>query len=146
MADWFADVTRTMADDKMSRRSAMRRLAGSVAGVTLASALPGLALARKKSCPVGGNCTIGFTNCQGNPNTNCYCFTDSSGKGVCGCNTYCSYLSPCNSNKGCGKYNICIISNGCTGCASSWGQCIFKCAGPHKNCTLGNGHGVTAAR
>ena len=146
MANWFEDVTRTMADDKLSRRAAMRRIAESVAGVALASTLPGLALAKKKSCFVGGNCTIGFTNCQGNPNTNCFCFTDSTGKGKCGCNSFCSGIASCNSDKNCGKGSICIISNGCTGCGSSSGTCVWKCSGAHKNCQLGNGQGRTAAR
>src|SRR5579872_1598747 len=145
MADWFEDLITTMANDKISRRWAMRRISGSAAGVALASALPELALARKKSCPVGGNCTIGFTNCQGNPNTNCFCFTDSTGKGKCGCNMYCSGGLFCNSDKNCGKGSICIISNGCSGCGSS-GICIWKCVGEHKNCQLGNGQGPTAAR
>ncbi len=146
MADWFEDLITTMANDKISRRWAMRRIAGSAAGVALASALPELALARKKSCPVGGNCTIGFTNCQGNPNTNCFCFTDSTGKGKCGCNGYCSGLFPCNSDKNCGKGNMCSILNGCTGCGASSGMCIRKCSGSNKNCQLGNGQGPTAAR
>jgi hypothetical protein len=146
MANWLEDVTKTLADEKIGRRTAIRRVAGTVTGVALASVVPGLALAKKKACPVGGNCTIGFTNCHGNPNTNCYCFTDSTGKGKCGCSQYCSGLFPCNRDSDCGKGGMCSILNGCTGCGSSSGWCLNKCSGMHKNCTLGSGHGPTAAR
>ena len=145
MAQWFEDLTRTIADEKVGRRTAMRRIAGTVAGVALASVVPGAALAKSKSCPVGGNCTIGFKNCQGNSNTNCFCFTDISGKGKCGCNMYCSGLSPCARDSHCGKGTLCIILNGCTGCSSSNSVCVLKCAGKNKNCQLGSGRGATAA-
>ncbi len=41
MAKWFEDLTKTMADEKLPRREVIRRLAGSVAGIALASLLPG---------------------------------------------------------------------------------------------------------
>jgi hypothetical protein len=146
MANWFEDFTKTIADDKIGRRTAMRRIAGSLASAALASAVPGLALAKKKACPVGGNCTIGFKNCQGNSNTNCYCFTDSTGKGKCGCNMSCSGIFTCNRDSDCGKGSICIILNGCTGCGGTSGTCVFKCSGAHKNCQIGSGQGPTAAQ
>jgi len=42
MASWFEDVTKTLADEKIGRRTALRRVAGTVAGAALASAIPGL--------------------------------------------------------------------------------------------------------
>jgi len=147
MANWFEDVTKTLADEKIGRRTALRRVGGTVAGVALAGAIPGLALAKKNQCPNGGgNCTIGFSNCN-NPNTNCFCFTDISGKAVCGCNSYCSQIPVCSSDKTCGKAGKCISANGCTGCGTSTGVCVPNCAKKkNKNCVLGSGHGTTAAR
>lgn len=144
MARWFEDLTKQMADDKIDRRTAIRRVAGTVAGAALASAVPGLALAKNKACPVGGSCSKGFPNCQGNPNVNCFCYTDSTGKGKCGCNQFCSGLFPCNKDTDCGKGGMCIILNGCNGCSSSNGMCILKCKGKNKNCQLGSGQGPTA--
>jgi len=148
MANWFEDVTKTLADEKIGRRTALRRVGGTVAGVALAGAIPGLALASiKKHCPQGGNCTIGFTMCQAQNNTNCFCFTDTNGKAVCGCNSYCSQIPTCANDKGCPKGNKCITANGCTGCGSSSGVCIPNCLKKkNKNCVLGSGHGTTAAR
>jgi hypothetical protein len=96
MANWFEDVTKTLADEKIGRRTALRRVGGTVAGVALAGAIPGMALAKvNKHCPQGGNCTIGFTECQKQGNSNCFCFTDTNGKGACGCNSYCSQIPTC---------------------------------------------------
>jgi hypothetical protein len=148
MANWFEDVTKTLADEKIGRRTALRRVGGTVAGVALAGAIPGMALAKvNKHCPVGGNCTIGFTMCQKQGNTNCFCFTDTTGKGICGCNTYCSQSKTCAKDKQCGAGNKCITANGCTGCGSSSGVCVPNCLKKkNKNCVLGSGHGTTAAR
>jgi hypothetical protein len=147
MANWFETITKTLADEKIGRRTALRRVGGTVAGVALAGALPELALAKKSQCPGGGgNCSVGFSNCN-NSNTNCYCFTETSGKAVCGCNEYCSQAPSCSSNKQCGKGNACITANGCTGCGTSTGVCIANCAKKkNRNCQLGSGHGTTAAR
>lgn len=151
MANWFDDLTKTMADDKLSRRQAMVRIVGVAAGTAIAVWLPDQALAKhvpwKKQCPMGGcGCTCGFVNCTGNPNTNCYCFESIEGKGACACNGYCSQLSKCPSTSHCQKGYVCITNNGCTGCSSSYGICIQKCAGKYKNCKLGNSHaGLTAA-
>ena len=38
MAHWFEDLSKTVADEKIGRRTAMRRVAGTVAGAALASA------------------------------------------------------------------------------------------------------------
>src|SRR5258708_423327 len=84
MANWLEDLTKTMANDKLSRRQAIGSIAGVVAGATIITWLPDQVLAKhvpwKKQCPNGGcNCTCGFENCFGNPNTNCYCFQSIEG-------------------------------------------------------------------
>src|SRR5579885_2961841 len=148
MANWFENVTKTLADDKISRRTALRRVGGTVAGVAAASAIPGLALAKgNKHCPNGGlTCTNGnLYNCVGISNSNCYCFTSLSGKAVCGCNSYCSQIPTCSSSQKCPKGSVCIVSTGCN-CSSSQGVCVPACKKKNKNCQLGSGHGSTAAR
>jgi hypothetical protein len=146
MANWFEDVTKTLADEKIGRRTAMRRVGGTVAGVALAGAIPGMALAKNKHCPGAGNCTnFNFTNCVGNTNTNCFCFTKLGGKPVCGCNSYCSQVPTCSSSSKCAKGTSCIVSTGCN-CSNSAGVCVANCKGKNKNCILGSGHGTTTAR
>jgi hypothetical protein len=146
MANWFEDVTKTLADEKIGRRTAMRRVAGTVAGVALASGIPAVALAKSKACPGFGSCSGGtFTNCVGNANTNCYCFEKLGGKAVCGCNSFCSQVPACSSSQKCAKGNSCAVLTGCN-CVSSAGVCIPNCKGKNKNCVLGSGHGMTAAR
>jgi hypothetical protein len=145
MANWFEDVTKTLADEKIGRRTAMRRVAGTVAGVALASGIPAVALAKTKACPTGGTCSNPFTNCAGNANTNCYCFTKLGGKPVCGCNSFCSQSPTCSSSSKCAKGTVCIVETGC-GCQSSSGVCVPACKGKNKNCQLGSGHGTTTAR
>lgn len=152
MANWFEDLTKTVADDTLTRRQAVRRLVGIVAGSTLASWLPEQALAApnlpwKQQCSgMGGNCDWGFINCQGNPNTNCYCFTGAPGAPAtfCGCNTYCSQEPTCKRQSHCPKGTVCSTSNGCTGCSPYSGVCIQKCKGKYKNCVFPDGHGITA--
>jgi len=147
MANWFEDVTKTLADEKIGRRTALRRVGGTVAGVALAGAIPGLALAANKRCPGGGgNCSIGFSNCTG-PNTNCYCFSDiKHAKATCGCNSFCSQIPLCTSDSGCSKGSKCVAPTGCNSCSPTQGVCIPLCRGKNKNCQLGSGHGSTAAR
>lgn len=148
MAHWFEDLTKTMAHDKLSRRQVVGRIAGVVAGATIATWLPDQALAKhipwKKQCPNGSNCNTPPTHCNGNPNTNCFCSTSTEGNPVCICNSYCSQLPVCSNSGQCKKGFICITENGCTGCGDSYGVCIAKCKGKHKNCQLGSGHGLTA--
>src|SRR5712675_1876717 len=96
MAYWFEDLTKTMADDRLSRRQAIRRVAGGVTGMALASWLPGQVLAKdipwNKQCPGHTDCRSS-PNCNGNPNTNCFCFSHITGKkDVCGCDSFCSQL------------------------------------------------------
>ena len=146
MANWFDDLTKTIADDKIGRRTAIRRVAGTVVAVVVASALPASAEARgKKQCPVGSDCSIDSPNCMYNPNPNCYCFTQTNGKPVCGCNSYCSQIPTCASSADCSRGYTCITANGCTGCGTSSGVCVPRCKGKNKNCQLGSGHGPTAA-
>ncbi|HJT58101.1 MAG TPA: hypothetical protein VJ761_16470 [Ktedonobacteraceae bacterium] len=152
MANWLEDLTKTIADDKLTRRQAVRRIVGVVAGATLATWLPEQALAQnipwKKQCTMGGNCDYTFFNCN-NPNPNCICFTGAPGApaAFCGCNTYCSQLSTCKIQSHCPRGTICSIENGCDNCGTTTSPavCIPACKGKHKNCTLGSGHGMTAA-
>lgn len=147
MANWFENVTKTLADDKISRRTALRRVGGTVAGVAAASAIPGLALAKNKHCPNGAlTCTNGnLYNCVGISNTNCYCFTGLNGKPVCGCNSYCSQIPTCSQSSKCPKGSACIDQNGCN-CGTSAGVCVPNCAKKkNRNCQLGSGHGTTVA-
>src|SRR5579872_1411129 len=99
MADWFGDLTKTLADSTLPRRQAIRRISGVVAGAALASWLPGQAFAaseQKHRCSPYGTCSSNFPNCGINKYNNCYCFQKiGSAKGVCGCNTYCSSFAPC---------------------------------------------------
>ncbi len=147
MADWFEDLTKTMADEKLPRRQAIHRIAGGGAGVALTSWLPGQVLVKinpeSKQCPTGCPCTVDCP-CGFNQHGNCFCFITIKGKGVCGCNSYCSQSPTCSSSSQCGKGYSCITNNGCTGCGDSYGVCVAKCKGKNKNCQLGEGHGMTA--
>jgi hypothetical protein len=148
MTHWFEDLTKTMADEKMGRRAAIGHVAGTVVGAALAGMLPGTIQAKQnKQCPngcdpcAGGECV----NCMNNPNTNCYCFMQSNGTPVCGCNMYCSQASLCSASSQCKKGFACIPGAGCYGCPNPPGICLPICKGKHKNCQLGSGHGSTAA-
>jgi hypothetical protein len=147
MNDWFDDITRTLADDTLSRRQIVRKVASTMAGVALAAFLPADVLAKRKHgrCPyvdktgVGGpTCFAGEPGCSGNQN--CYSFMDISLKADwCGCNEYCSTAKPCTSDKTCAKGYFC---SGCTGCGQA-GICVQCC---NKTCTLSSSHaGRTAA-
>ncbi len=46
MANWFEDLTTRVSDDQLTRRQAVRRMVGVVAGATLAPWLPEQVLAR----------------------------------------------------------------------------------------------------
>ncbi len=147
MANWLEDLTQTLADDKLPRRQAIRRIAGSVTGIALASWLPGQVLAQnipwKKQCPIGSDCPSCCENSNGNPNTNCFCFTSIEGKGACGCTNFCSQLPVCSHSSQCKRGFVCITENGCDGCGNSYGVCVAKCKGKHENCKLPDGHGLT---
>jgi hypothetical protein len=148
MANWFETVTKTLGDEKLSRRKAMKTAVGVAAAAALAAVIPGEAFAAEKkkhhknhhACKNPGNCNGSpFNNCGTNPN--CYCFENyGSTKGTCGCNSYCASIAPCTKNSDCGKGNVCIGSTGC-GCTS--GFCIPVC---NKTCVLdANRSGRTAA-
>ena len=143
MANWFEDFTKTVADEKIGRRTAIRRVAGTLIGATLASTLPSLTLAKSKQCLYGGTCSNGFPNCTNNPN--CYCFTGARlGTAHCLCNDYCSSISSfdrgaCQKNSDCPKGQACTKYNGCSGCGNETGICFYQCKGQHKNCTLPTG-------
>jgi hypothetical protein len=63
MANWFEDLTKTIADEKLTRRQAVRRMVGVVAGATLATWLPEQALATnlpwKQQCSGLGEAVTG---------------------------------------------------------------------------------------
>src|SRR5579859_3403586 len=104
MANWFESITKTMADDKLSRRQAMKKAVGVTAAAALASLIPmGDAFAATSDrgghyCKYPSCCScVDFPNCQLKKygNTNCYCFQKlGSTTGVCACNSYCPSLSP----------------------------------------------------
>ncbi len=150
MADWFEDFTKTIADDKLTRRQAVGSIAGVVAGATIAVWLPEQVLAKtipwKKQCPNGSTCETPVMFCNGNPNTNCFCLTgmfSSEPRGFCGRNSYCSQLSTCINQSDCRRGTVCSYYNACN-CQGTSGVCITACKGKHKNCQLGSGHGLTA--
>lgn len=145
MAQWFEDLTKTLGDDKIGRRTAIRRVAGTLVGAAFASAIPEAALARiHKHCLGYGDCTANFSNCMGVRNLNCYCFEHLGGTPVCGCNSLCSQIPTCSGSMKCPKGYACIVSTGCN-CSITQGVCVAKCRGIHKNCQIGSGHGPTAA-
>ncbi len=149
MANWFETITKTLADDKLSRRSAMKKAAGVTAAAALAAVIPaGEAFAatpdKGHSCKNPGTCSgPPFSNCGLKKwnNTNCYCFEKiGSTAGSCGCNTYCASAPPCSSQSNCASGYVCISNTGC-GCTT--GVCVQKCT---KTCVLAsNGAGRTAA-
>ncbi len=162
MANWFEELTKTLVDEKLTRRQVVLRTLGIVAGAAVAPLISinpvsasmrprvrrGISTCSGGSCSgPAGNCSIGFANCPGNSNTNCYGFTDINGQGVCGCNIYCSQAQSCSNDSGCPGGYACIASNGCSGCGSSQGVCIPLCCGNNSNCVLGSSEhdGTTAA-
>ena len=134
MANWFDQVTKTMADKKLGRRQAMKTIAGTVAGAALAGYLPETALAKKFGCSVQMCGT--YTNCPKNSNTNCFCFANIKGKADCGCDYLCSSATHCTKNSDCGKGHYCSLT--CCGTM----DCIQNC---NSTCVLGSGHGKTAS-
>ncbi len=149
MANWFEDLTKSIADDKLPRRQAMRRIVGTIAGLGLTSWIPKEVWAKdipkgKPVCLPSHPCNGTAPNCPNPNNYNCFCFTTIKGTtGDCGCNTFCSGLPTCNSPHDCPKGSFCSINNGCTGCGGPPGVCLPKCSA---TCHLGKGEGATAAR
>jgi hypothetical protein len=146
MTHWFEDLTKTLADEKMGRRAAIRRVAGTVVGVAVAGVLPGTVQAKQnKHCPFGGCEPCGggeCVGCQNNPNQNCFCFVQSNSAPVCGCNSLCSQISPCSAPSQCKRGFACIVGTACD-CPNGSGTCVPRCRGKHKNCQIGSGYGLT---
>jgi hypothetical protein len=145
MANWFETVTKTLADDKLSRRKAMRKAAGAAAGIALAAFIPGEAFAASDTCTPPGNCSIGFATCGHNINGNCNCYT-KHGTGIrasqCGCNVFCSQIQTCTNSHGCPAGSFCAFFSGCD-CTGTTGYCVPKCT---HTCILGADHtGATSA-
>ncbi len=149
MANWFESITKTLADDKLSRRLAVRKVAGVTTAAALAALIPaGAAFAAIPDkgghyCKYPGTCSSIFVNCQTKKygNSNCYCFEKiGTITGVCACNTYCASAPICSSQSGCASGYACTSNDGC-GCTT--GLCLQKCT---KTCTLAsNGAGRAAA-
>src|SRR5215469_17842988 len=123
MAHWFEDLTKTLGDDQIGRRTAIRRIAGTLAGTAFASAIAKIAEAKRNYCTGYGGCNSFFDNCLNDSNTNCYCFEQLGGKAVCGCNSYCSQIPTCSQSMKCPKTYACIVSTGCN-CSTSQGVCV----------------------
>lgn len=135
MPNWFEDLTKTVADETIGRRTAMRRIAGGIAGVVLASGVPGLALASQKPCTTGGSCPTGFKRCPGNKNPNCLCYQRAKGLSPqCGCNHSCSNLVFCTTDASCGVPGQFCAYNTCCNPPPNMGICIAACAGTNKHC------------
>ena len=150
MTEWFSDLTKTLANETLSRRQATLRFAGILAGGALAFWLPGQVFAQSENtdiCSPVGTCSTSYSNCGNNQYHNCYCFQHiRTGKGVCACNGFCNCdtesTQPCFCDKqtDCGKGYVCVTNTGC-GCTT--GICVQKCT---KTCQLqGNRTGRTAA-
>jgi len=146
MANWFETVTKTLADDKLSRRKALRKAAGAAAGIALAALIPGEAFAASPdNCSPAGNCSIGFPTCGHNQFGNCNCYT-KHGVGIrasgCGCNVFCSQIQNCTRDHDCPAGSFCAFSSGCD-CTGTTGFCIPHCT---RTCQLGAEHtGATSA-
>ncbi|HJT59221.1 MAG TPA: kelch repeat-containing protein, partial [Ktedonobacteraceae bacterium] len=61
MANWLEDLTKTVSDDKLTRRQVVRRMGGVVAGATLAAWLPEQVLARPVAIPHASRGTWSLT-------------------------------------------------------------------------------------
>lgn len=143
MSNWFDDLTKTLADEKLTRRRVIFGAMGIIAGATFATVMPRSLVSAKPeararkyasgSCPSVGSCAGGNFNCVGNPNANCYCFQDMSGSAVCGCNTNCSGIVACSTDTDCGAGYACVTN---TMCSCNSGVCVPLCTGPHAKCQL----------
>lgn len=148
MSDWFHDITKTLADNTLSRREAVKKIAVTIAGTALASWFPGIALARSQfgKCPDcipnGCNSCSCFTGgCSHNNNCLCLFKLDSQEEWLCGCIEYCASAKPCTRQSDCGKGSFCSTNNGCA-CPPN-GICVQKCT---KTCHLAaEGVGRTTA-
>ena len=134
MANWFDDLTKTLADASLTRRQALKHIAGTATAVVLAFWLPEQALAANQPnhhCTLGGGCMGSFLYCGHNKYENCYCMNQMGRNyGVCVCNTYCASAPPCSHSSQCGIGYACVTNNGC-GCTI--GFCMQKCT---KTCQL----------
>lgn len=148
MANWFEAVTKTLADDKLSRRQMVTKMAGVTTATALALLVPAdeafAAISDRGGhyCYPPGTCSSIFLNCQIKKygNYNCYCLEKiGTITGVCTCNTYCASAPICSSQSDCASGYACTSNNGC-GCTT--GLCLQKCT---KTCVLApNGAGRTA--
>jgi hypothetical protein len=132
MSNWFEDLAKNVADEKIGRRKAFRRIAGGIAGAFLAGVIPGIALAdTTRACPGGGGVCGTYVNCT-NGNANCFCFSDPHSNAFCGCDKFCSELSPCSTNHDCPSGTFCAVNT----CCGGGGVCISTCNGANEHCVL----------
>src|SRR5579872_6973501 len=129
MANWFENMTKTLAGEALPRRQAIWRISGTVVGAVLAAWLPGQASATTIThrCRNAGSCSgIPPGPCGTNIYNNCYCFQTLgyNFRGGCGCNQYCSSLQACSSQSDCPSGYACLTNNGCS---CTGGVCILKC-------------------
>src|ERR1700739_2335750 len=113
MAHWFEDLTKTLADEKIGRRTVLRRAAGGTVSIALASFFPGLALAHNKDNCLTGDCSYGFHPCAQNKNPNCFCWTERKHMSFCGCNACCSQAPACKQHSDCEAGFLCAYFTGC---------------------------------
>lgn len=146
MPNWFEDLTKTLANDTLPRRQAIRRISGVAAGIVLAVWFPEQTFAAsmgKYSCKNPLSCSgQPALNCGVNKYNNCYCFQHmgTNSKGVCGCNIYCASATSCTATAQCATGYVCVTNTGCT---CTGGVCVPKCT---KTCQLDSSRtGRTAA-
>ncbi len=136
MKEQFENLTRALAHGSLSRREVIRTMAGTIAGISMASWFSGTALAQSEhthTCKHYGTCSNSFSNCELKRyhNTNCFCLQQiGTTRGVCCCNGVCdcdaSSTQPCicTSQSNCPSGYFCITN---TGCGCSTGLCLQKC-------------------
>jgi hypothetical protein len=134
-----------MEPKRISRRELLRTigLAGAMAWTApIVSSMPASASiawcprkwSRKlcKGWPFG-NCTNGYGQCgicSSDVGDGSFCFEDTRGKNMCAEDVFCAEAGRCVVDADCkaqGLGNICITSNGCTGCSREWAVCSTRC-------------------
>lgn len=133
MTHWFEEMTKLLADGTLSRRQALKSMAGMIAWTMFATSLPGSTFATKAhACNNPGTCSNPhYPQCGHNINHYCNCYTRlDNGKGVCGCGPFCACqnaIPPCFCSKqsDCPKGYTCVTQTGC-GCSTD--VCVQNCA------------------
>ena len=81
MANWFETITKTLADDRLSRRQAVKKAAGVTAATVVAAIIPTsnaftAIFDSGHTCKRYGNCSSDFMGCEYRKyhNPACICF------------------------------------------------------------------------